>query len=60
MIFFCMHINIYVNTYANQLVKKDFKVKCGISKIALRGTQTKAISPGASYVKHIKPEIYFY
>ena len=46
-----MNINIYVGINANQLVKKSFKVKCGISKLALRGTQTKAISQSASYVK---------
>ena len=40
-----MHINIYVYNNANPLVKKYFKVKRGISKLALRGTQTKAISP---------------
>ena len=40
-----MNINIYVYTNANQLVKQGFKVKCGISKLALHGTQTNAISP---------------
>ena len=29
--------------------KMDLRVKCGISKLALRGTQTKDISPSASY-----------
>ena len=43
-----MNINIFVDINANQLVKKGFKVKCGISKLALRGTQTKALSPSAS------------
>ena len=46
-----MNINIYVFINANQLVKKGFKVKCGISKLALRETQTKAISQSASYVQ---------
>ena len=44
-----MHINIYVYINANQLLKKGFKVKWGISKLALRGTQRKAISQSASY-----------
>ena len=46
-----MNINIYVYANANQLVKEGFKVKCGISKLALRETQMKAISPSASHVK---------
>ena len=49
MFFFCMNINIYVYINANQLLKKGFKVKWGISKLALRGTQTKAISESASH-----------
>ena len=44
-----MNFNIYVYINAKQLVKKGFKVKCGISKLALRGTQTMAISQSASY-----------
>ena len=44
-----MKINIYVYINAIQLLKKSFKVKCGISKLALRETQTKAIYPSASY-----------
>ena len=47
---FCMNIYIYVYINANQLIRKGFKVKCGISKLALHETQTKAISPSASYV----------
>ena len=47
--FFCMNINIYVHINANHWVKHGFKVKCGISKLALCETQTKAISPSASY-----------
>ena len=43
-----MHINIYIYINANQLVKKVLKVKWGISKLALRGTQTKALSQSAS------------
>ena len=42
-----MNINIYVYVNANQLVKKGFELKCGISKLVLRGTQTRAISPSA-------------
>ena len=38
-----MNINIFVDINANQLVKTGFKVKCGISKLALHGTQMKAI-----------------
>ena len=45
-----MNINIYVYIYANPLVKKGVTVKCVISKLALRGTQTKAISPSAPCV----------
>ena len=44
-----MNINIYVHINANQLLKKGFKVKWGISKFALRETQTKAIAQSASY-----------
>ena len=47
-----MNINIYAYINANHLVEKGFKVKFGISKLALRGTQTKAISPSASYATH--------
>ena len=43
-----MNINIYVYINANQLLKKGFKVKWSISKLALRETQTKAISQSAS------------
>ena len=43
-----MNINIYVYNNANKLLKKGFKVKWGISKIALRETQTKTISQSAS------------
>ena len=43
-----MNINIYVYINANQLLKKGLKVKWGISKLALRGTQTKAISQSVS------------
>ena len=39
----------YIN--ANQSVKKGFKVKCGISKFALRETQTKDISQFESWQK---------
>ena len=45
-----MNINTYVYSNANQLVQKSVKVKCGISKLAPRETETKAISPSASYV----------
>ena len=44
-----MNINIYVYINANQLLKKGFKVKWGISKLALCETQTKAISQSALY-----------
>ena len=40
-----MNFNMYVYINANQLLKKGFNMKWGISKLALRGTQTKAISP---------------
>ena len=50
-----MNINIYAYINANQLVKKGFKLKCDISKLALRWTQTKAISQSASYVVWYKP-----
>ena len=43
-----MNINIYVYINANELLKKSFKVKWGISILALRETQTKAISQSAS------------
>ena len=43
-----MNINIYVYINANQLLKKGFKVNWGISKLALRETQTKALSQSAS------------
>ena len=43
-----MNINIYVYINANQLLKNGFKVKWGIFKLVLRGTQTKAISQSAS------------
>ena len=43
-----MNINIYVYINANQLLKNSFKVKLGIPKLALRGTQTKSISQSAS------------
>ena len=43
-----MNIYIYLNINANQLVKNSFKVKCGISKLALPETQTMAISPSES------------
>ena len=45
MIFFGKNIIIHVYININQLVKKGFKVKCDISKLALRGTQTKAKYP---------------
>ena len=41
--------NIYVYIIVNQLLTKGFKVKWGISKLALRGNETKAISQSASY-----------
>ena len=44
-----MNINIYVYINANKLLKKGFRVKWGISKLALRGTQTTGISQSASY-----------
>ena len=43
-----MNINIYIYINANQLLKKGFKVKWGISKLALCETQTKGISQSAS------------
>ena len=43
-----MNIDIYVYINANQLLKKGEKVKWGISKLALSGTQTKDISQSAS------------
>ena len=43
-----MNINIYVYINANQLLKKLFNVKWGISKLAIRETQTKALSQSAS------------
>ena len=43
-----MNINIYVYINAKKLLKKGFKAKWGISKIALYETQTKAISQSAS------------
>ena len=43
-----MNINIYVYINANQLLKNGFDVKWGISKLALRETQTKAISQSVS------------
>ena len=49
-----MNINIYVYINANQLLKQGFKVKWGISKLALRETQTKAISQSASYASNVK------
>ena len=45
----CININIHVYINANQFIKNGFNVKCGISRLAFRGTQTKAISPSASY-----------
>ena len=43
-----MNMNIYIYINANQLLKKGFKVKWGISKLAIRETQTKALSQSAS------------
>ena len=43
-----MNMNMYVYINANQLIKKFIKVKWCISKLALRETQTKAISQSAS------------
>ena len=37
---------LYINAYQ---IKKRFRVTCGISKLALCDTQTKAISQSASY-----------
>ena len=46
-----MNINIFVDINANQLVKKGFRVKLSFSKLAIRGTQMKDISPSASLGK---------
>ena len=48
-----MNNNISVYIDANQLLKKGFKVKLGISKLALCETQTKAISQSVSYIYEI-------
>ena len=52
--FVCININIYVYINANKLLKQGFKVKWGISKLALRETQKKAISQSASYDSWLK------